>query len=59
MGKKDELLFGGAGDGPGLTLDDGLSMGTSYKCLTFENEPLCGSSTSFYILKVEVYHFSV
>lgn len=57
MGRQDNLVFGGGGDGPGLQFDDMLQMGSSYRSLTFENESLCGTAVSFTILKLEVWSF--
>jgi hypothetical protein len=57
MGKEDSLMFGGGVDGKtGLYLDDELLMGSSDRCQTFDNDPLC-ESTSFMIFKIEVYSF--
>jgi len=58
MGRKDRLVIGGGGDGPGLQFDSMLSDGSSQACVTFENEPLAGSSTRFQILKLEVFWFT-
>ncbi|KAL9656356.1 hypothetical protein ABK040_005122 [Willaertia magna] len=57
MGRKDRLVFGAGGDGPALQIDDNLRIGSSERCLTFDNEPLCGTKTTFSILKVEVWNF--
>jgi len=57
MGRKDKLVIGGGGDGPGLQFDSMISEGSSQSCVTFENEPLAGSSTRFQILKLELFWF--
>jgi hypothetical protein len=58
MGRKDKLVIGGGGDGPGLQFDSMMSEGSSQRCITFENEPLAGSSTRFQILKLELFWFT-
>ncbi|KAL0480538.1 TBC1D24 [Acrasis kona] len=57
MGRNDKLVFGGGGDGPGLMMDEMMSSGSSQKCLTYDNEPLCGGVTEFNIIKVEMFSF--
>jgi hypothetical protein len=58
MGRNDKLVYGGGGEGAGLIIDEMMAEGSSSKCVTYDNEPLCGSSTpEFAILKVEMFAF--
>eukprot|EP01096_Ripella_sp_DP13-Kostka_P009538 TRINITY_DN3668_c0_g1_i1.p1 TRINITY_DN3668_c0_g1~~TRINITY_DN3668_c0_g1_i1.p1 ORF type:complete len:715 (-),score=265.40 TRINITY_DN3668_c0_g1_i1:48-2129(-) len=50
------FTFGGGSEGlPGLWIDNEFNEGTSYACETFGNQPLCGASTSFKVLFLEVW----
>lgn len=55
-GKDDSLLIGGGGKGSAIYLD-GLDNGSSHKCLTFENEPLCHDFVNFKVIKCEIFTF--
>lgn len=55
---RKSISFGAGGEGPGLFIDDDLFYGSSYQCETFENQPLCGKSITFTILKIEIYKFT-
>ncbi len=50
------LIIGSGGEGSGLEIDENLAHGTSRKCDTFSNEPLC-AGTAFEIQVLEVLSF--
>eukprot|EP01016_Furgasonia_blochmanni_P015766 TRINITY_DN1877_c0_g1_i1.p1 TRINITY_DN1877_c0_g1~~TRINITY_DN1877_c0_g1_i1.p1 ORF type:complete len:267 (-),score=62.63 TRINITY_DN1877_c0_g1_i1:384-1136(-) len=51
--------FGAGGDGPAMTLDADLNLGSTYKCVTYNNELLTGvgdpKNNSFNCVTLEVY----
>lgn len=55
-GTNEFMAVGGGGVNFGFSLDDSLFKGTTGKCNTFKNPPLCGDS-SFNVLRIEVYSF--
>lgn len=55
LGKKNSISFGGGGEGPGLTFDESLHEGTTFRSETFDNKPLCPTER-FRILMVEGFY---
>lgn len=51
------LAFGGGGGSFGLCLESDFQRGSSGRCTTFDNEPLCLSGDNFKIQNVECYGF--
>ncbi|NP_001360511.1 Oxidation resistance protein 1 [Caenorhabditis elegans] len=54
---KDSLSIGAGSGRNGLWLDADLNHGSSQKCETFDNEPLCGDDQDFIIQFIEAYGF--
>ena len=57
MANPDGLAIGGGGDGYALWLDSDLHLGSSARCTTFDNAPLCTSGPDFTVANVEVWGF--
>lgn len=56
---RDQVAFGGGNCGDGLRLDEELWRGQSYRCATYDNDPLHGdaSDPEFECATLEVYGF--
>ena len=56
---KDSFSMGGGTDGAGLWFDEELAHGTTNRCMTYCNPPLCGDETTFEIADFEALSFSL
>uniref|UniRef100_A0A1I7XWE9 Oxidation resistance protein 1 n=1 Tax=Steinernema glaseri TaxID=37863 RepID=A0A1I7XWE9_9BILA len=56
---KECLTFGAGGGHFGLWLDAELNRGRTQRCETFDNEPLTGGESDFFVQDVEAFGFSM